>query len=105
MHFDELRIFAKVADLRSFSRAAEQLGLAKSHVSASVQQLEARLGARLLQRTTRSVRLTEDGERFLARCRDLLVDAEHLSAMFKPATVGLSGRLRIDLPNILARDV
>jgi DNA-binding transcriptional LysR family regulator len=105
MHFDELRIFTRVAELASFSRAAEQLGMAKSHVSASVQQLEARLGTRLLHRTTRSVRLTQDGERFLERSRELLVEAEQLGTMFKPAASGLSGRLRIDLPNILARDV
>lgn len=105
MNFDELRIFSRVADLGSFSRAAEQLGLAKGHVSTSVQQLEARLGTRLLKRTTRSVRLTQDGERFLERCKEFLVEAEQLHVMFKPASGGLTGRLRIDLPNVLARDV
>jgi DNA-binding transcriptional LysR family regulator len=105
MNLDELRIFSRVADLASFSRAAEQLGLAKGHVSTSVRQLEARLGTRLLQRTTRSVRLTPDGERFLDRCKELLIDAEQLQAMFQPASGGLSGRLRIDLPNIIARDI
>ncbi len=105
MNFEELRIFAKVADLLSFSRAAEQLGLAKGHVSSSVQQLEARLGTRLLHRTTRSVRLTPDGERFLERCKDLQAEAEQLSAMFKPSFAGLSGRLRIDLSNQIARDI
>lgn len=105
MNLDELRIFTRVADLTSFSRAAEQLGLAKGHVSTTVQQLEARLGTRLLQRTTRSVRLTPDGERFLDRCKELLADAEQLQAMFQPASGGLSGRLRIDMPTIIARDV
>ncbi len=105
MTFEELRIFAKVADLLSFSRAAEQLGLAKGHVSNSVQQLEARLGTRLLHRTTRSVLLTPDGERFLERCKDLQAEAEQLGAMFKPALGGLSGRLRIDLSNQIARDI
>jgi DNA-binding transcriptional LysR family regulator len=105
MDLDEMRIFARVADLASFSRAAEQLGLAKGHVSTSVRQLEARLGTRLLQRTTRSVRLTQDGERFLDRCKELLAEAEQLQAMFQPASGGLAGRLRIDLPNTLARDV
>jgi DNA-binding transcriptional LysR family regulator len=105
MNFDELRIFSRVADLASFSRAAEQLGLARGYVSTSVRQLEARLGTRLLQRTTRTVRLTQDGERFLERCKELLVEAEQLQAMFQPASGGLTGRLRIDLPNILARDV
>ncbi len=105
MNVDELRIFSKVADLASFSRAAEQLGLAKGHVSTSVRQLEERVGTRLLQRTTRSVRLTQDGERFLERCKEFLAEAEQLQAMFQPAASGLSGRLRIDMPNILARDL
>jgi len=105
MDLHELRIFATVAELASFSRAAEQLGLAKSRVSTSVQQLETQLGTRLLQRTTRSVRLTPDGERFLDRCKELLTEAEQLQAMFQPASSGLSGRLRIDLPNRIARDI
>ena len=105
MDLDELRIFSTVAELASFTRAADRLGLAKARVSTAVQHLEASLGTRLLQRTTRSVRLTPDGEQFLARCRDLLADAEHLQAMFQPAATGLRGRLRIDLPNVLARDV
>jgi DNA-binding transcriptional LysR family regulator len=105
MNFEELRIFSKVADLSSFSRAAEQLGLAKGHVSTSIRQLEAGLGTRLLQRTTRSVRLTQDGERFLDRCKELLAEAEQLQAMFQPVSGGLSGRLRIDLPSSFARDV
>jgi DNA-binding transcriptional LysR family regulator len=105
MDLQALRIFATVAELSSFSRAAEQLGLAKGRVSTAVQQLEARLGTRLLQRTTRSVRLTPDGERFLDRCKELLTEAEQLQAMFQPASAGLSGRLRIDLPNRLARDI
>ena len=105
MNLDELRIFSRVADLASFSRAAEQLGLARGHVSTSVRQLEARLGTRLLQRTTRSVHLTQDGERFLVRCQELLAEAEQLQAMFQSGSGGLSGRLRIDLPNTFARDV
>src|SRR3954471_9473191 len=104
MDLHELRIFATVAELASFTRAAEQLGLAKGRVSTAVQQLEAQVGARLLQRTTRSVRLTPDGERFLERCKELLTEAEQLQAMFQPASTGLTGRLRIDLPIRLARD-
>src|SRR5471032_1908424 len=104
MDFNELRIFSKVADLGSFSRAAEQLGLAKGHVSTSIQRLESCVGTRLLQRTTRSVRLTPDGERFLDRCKELMTEAEQLQAMFQPAASGLTGRLRIDLPNMVARD-
>ncbi|MGZ5179452.1 MAG: LysR substrate-binding domain-containing protein [Ramlibacter sp.] len=105
MDLDQLRVFARVADLASFSQAADQLGLAKSRVSAAVRQLEADVGARLLQRTTRRVRLTPDGEQFLDHCNELLADAEQLQAMFQPASSGLRGRVRIDLPNSLARDV
>ncbi len=91
MNVDELRIFSKVADLASFSRAAEQLGLAKGHVSTSVRQLEERVGTRLLQRTTRSVRLTQDGERFLERCKEFLAEAEQLRTLIQQRTTSLAG--------------
>ncbi len=102
MEIDALRIFAKVAELASFSRAAEQLGLTKARVSTAVQQLESQLGARLLQRTTRTVRLTPDGAQCLERCRGLLADADELQAMFQSSPAALRGRLRVDLPNSVA---
>tara|TARA_B100001105_G_C22363228_1_gene431329 strand:- start:457 stop:1374 length:918 start_codon:yes stop_codon:yes gene_type:complete len=105
MQLDELRIFARVAELASFTRAAEQLGLAKGRISAAVQQLEASVGSRLLERSTRHVKLTPDGEQFLERCQELLADAEQLQAMFQPAASGLRGRLRIDLSGTMARDL
>ncbi|WP_395703797.1 LysR substrate-binding domain-containing protein [Aquabacterium sp.] len=104
MDLESLRIFAKVAELASFSRAAEQLALPKARVSTAVQQLEARVGTQLLHRTTRVVRLTEDGRQFVERCRQLLVDAEQLQSMFTHNPAALRGRLRIDLPTVLARD-
>jgi DNA-binding transcriptional LysR family regulator len=105
MDLHELRIFATVAELASFSRAAEHLGLAKGRVSIAVQQLETQVGTRLLQRTTRRVRLTPDGEHFLGRCKELLTEAEQLEAMFRPTSRGLTGRLRIDLPTRMAREL
>ena len=105
MELTELRIFARVAELGSFTQAADQLGLAKGRVSVAVQQLEARLGTRLLQRTTRRVRLTPDGEQFLERCNELIADAELLQGMFQPSKGGTRGRVRIDLPNALAREL
>lgn len=105
MELNDLRVFARVAELGSFTQAAEQLGIAKSRVSTVVRQLETRVGARLLQRTTRHVRLTTDGEQFLDRCSQLIADAEQLQAMFRPATGGLQGRLRVDMPHVLARDL
>jgi DNA-binding transcriptional LysR family regulator len=58
-------MFVKVAELASFTRAAEHLGLSKARVSTGVQELELTVGSRLLQRSTRVVRLTPDGEQFL----------------------------------------
>ena len=105
MELDSLRIFAKVAELASFTRAAEHLGLAKARVSAGVQTLETQLGTRLLHRTTRTVRLTADGEQFLERCLLLLADAEELQALFRRSPGALRGRLRVDLPNHIARSL
>lgn len=105
MDLDQLRIFERVAELGSFTQAADQLGMAKGRVSTVVQQLEADVGARLLQRTTRRVRLTPDGEQFIERCKEVIADAEQLQGMFQPAAAGLRGRLRIDLSNALARDL
>ena len=105
MDLPQLRTFARVAELGSFTQAAEQLGQAKGRVSATVQALERSVGTRLLQRTTRRVSLTPDGERFLERALELLADAEQLHGLFTPDAGGLRGRLRIDLPTALARDL
>ncbi|VTU22623.1 D-malate degradation protein R [Variovorax sp. PBS-H4] len=105
MDLDALRIFAKVAELASFTRAAEQLGHPKARVSTAVQQLEGQLGTRLLHRTTRRVRLTQDGELFLERAKELVADAEELQAMFQQAPTALRGRLRVDLPVGIARHI
>src|SRR2546430_15084066 len=104
MEFDTLRIFARVAELASFTRAADQLGLAKGRVSMAVPQLEAQGGTRLLQRSTRRVRLTPDGEQFLEGCNDLLADAVQLQGLLQSATSGLRGLLRIDLNHSYASD-
>lgn len=105
MDTDLLRIFVRVAELESFTKAADQLGLAKGRVSTAVRRLELSMGTRLLHRTTRHVRLTADGEQFLARGKDLIAEAERLQGMFQLAKSGLRGRLRVDLPDTLARDL
>ena len=74
LDFNDLRVFEKVASLRSFSAASRALGLPKSNVSRSVARLEAELGTRLLQRTTRDVVLTEPGIFLMERCASILVD-------------------------------
>lgn len=97
-----LGVFRRVAQLGSFSRAAEQLGLAPSSVSSAVQKLERHLGARLLQRTTRQVRVSSDGELLLARCEDLLADADEVEQLFR-AGEGPAGLLRVEVPARMAR--
>jgi len=103
MDLESVRMFVRVADLGSFTRAGEQLGMPKSRVSLRVKELESEVGSRLLQRTTRVVRLTLDGEQFLARAKLFVDAADELSAMFQ-STSTLRGRVRIDLPIAMARD-
>lgn len=101
--FDLLRVFLRVAEIRNFTAAADQLGLPRATVSAAVQQLEARLGVRLLHRTTRRVALTPDGEVLFARADCLVADMEALERLFHPGAGRASGRLRVDLPSRIAR--
>jgi DNA-binding transcriptional LysR family regulator len=104
MTLDRMHIFARVAELASFTQAAEALGLPKASVSNAVQQLEAELGTRLLHRTTRRVSLTQDGQTFYERCKDLLADADELQTLFQqPGAQSLRGRVRVDMSTGLAR--
>lgn len=99
-----LHVFARVAELNSFTQAAEQLGMPRASVSTAVQQLENQLGTRLLHRTTRRVQLTQDGLVCYERCKDLLSDLEELQSLFQHAGgAALSGRVRIDMPSGMAR--
>ncbi|AUX46419.1 LysR family transcriptional regulator [Sorangium cellulosum] len=101
---ESLKIFVKVAELGSFTRAGEHLGMPKARVSLRLKALEAELGTRLLQRTTRVVRLTPDGEELLPRARRLALEADEIGGMFQAARA-LRGRVRIDLPVNFARDI
>ncbi|MCC5087219.1 LysR family transcriptional regulator [Xanthomonas campestris] len=100
---DTLRAFLRVAELGSFTRAAETLGLPKASVSTAVQRLEASLGTQLLHRTTRRVQLTADGTAFYQRSRDLLDDMDELQGMFQRDHSQLRGRLRVDMSAGIAR--
>ncbi|HAK35695.1 MAG TPA: LysR family transcriptional regulator [Pantoea sp.] len=104
-NLDALMVFARVAEMTSFTRAAESLGMQKGRVSAVIRELEAEVGATLLHRTTRSVQLTEDGRAFYSRARDLLAEAEELQSMFADQGAPLRGRLRVDMPTVLAQSV
>ena len=102
-NLEPILIFVTVAEMESFTHAADSLGIQKGRVSTAVRKLEEDLGVRLLHRTTRSVQLTEDGRVFHARARDLLADVDDLHSMFASDQVALRGRLRVDMPSELAR--
>jgi len=104
MDLDSVRVFLRVAELGSFTRAGEHLGLSKARASIRVGELEAALGTRLLHRSTRTVRLTTDGEQFALRARRLLSEADEVASMFT-APSNLRGRVRVDLPIGFARNV
>lgn len=92
-----LMIFMRSAQSCSFSEAARQLGMAPSAVSRAVLRLEDELGVRLLQRTTRSLTLTEDGNRFYERCQQILDDLEEAELEVKQSQSVAIGTLRLDL--------
>ncbi|WP_088154711.1 LysR family transcriptional regulator [Achromobacter xylosoxidans] len=100
---DLFRVYARVVECANFSRAADTLGLPRSTVSAAVQELEGRLGARLLNRTTRQVAPTQEGAAFYERCLRLVADMEEAENLFRHASVGPSGMLRVDVPGRVGR--
>ncbi|WP_024556173.1 LysR family transcriptional regulator [Franconibacter pulveris 1160] len=100
-----MQLFVRVAELESFSRAAETLGLPRGSVSRQIQALEATLGARLLHRTTRRVQLTQDGLVYYERARDLLANLDELDSLFLHDPASVSGRLRVDMPVAVAKNL
>lgn len=111
-----MQVFARVARLSSFSAAARELRLSPAAVSRHVAQLESHLGVRLVERTTRRVRPTEWGERYLARCEQIVDDLEALESEVGSGEGGAVGTLRVSagvalgeeyvaplLPDFLAR--
>ncbi|KMV32572.1 LysR family transcriptional regulator [Franconibacter pulveris] len=100
-----MQLFVRVAELESFSRAAETLGLPRGSVSRQIQALEATLGARLLHRTTRRVQLTQDGMVYYERARDLLANLDELDSLFLHDPASVSGRLRVDMPVAVAKNL
>lgn len=102
---DALSVFVRVAEMRSFTQAAQHLGIQKGRASTLVRRLEREIGVALLHRTTRRVQLTADGHAFYSRARDLLADADDLNSMFTAEGTPLRGRLRVDMPTELAQSV
>ncbi len=100
---DLFRIFARVVECSNFTRAADTLDMPRSSVSAAVQELERRVGARLLHRTTRKVAPTQDGSAFYARCLSVIADVESTENLFRQTAAQPSGRLRVDVPGRIGR--
>lgn len=98
-----LSIFARVAERRSFVRAARDLGMTQSGVSNAIARLEEQLDVRLLARTTRSVGLTEDGLALFERSRQILADLDEAEQVLTRSRLTPSGRLRIDMPICFGR--
>jgi len=95
----EIAAFVEVARQRSFVRAAEQMDLSVSAVSRAVAALEARLGVRLLQRSTRNVALSEAGRLHMARCEALLAELTDAEAAVSERNTALRGSLRVSVPS------
>jgi DNA-binding transcriptional LysR family regulator len=96
--FDEMTSFVRVVEAGSISKAAEQLGMAKSGVSRRLAELESRLGVRLLNRTTRRSSLTDAGRSYYEGAVKLLSDVAELDAVVADSEASLKGRLRLAAP-------
>lgn len=94
----EIECFIAVAELGSFVKAADALGISKAAVSRTVLELEARLGSRLMQRTTRRLSLTEAGSLYLERCKQIVADLEAADDLLSAGTARPAGLLRINAP-------
>lgn len=100
---DAMRLFVRIVELGSFTAAADDLDLPRATVTHTIKRLEARLGAQLLQRTTRRVRASREGEAYYSHCVRLLADVDAVEADFRQASAQPRGRLRVDLPAQMAR--
>ncbi len=101
---NDLYYFAKVVEAGGFAAAGRLLGIPKSRLSRRIAELEERLGARLLQRTTRSLKLTAVGERYLRHCQAMLLEAEMADEAVASMSSEPRGRLRMSCPVGLAHE-
>lgn len=100
-----MRVFTRIVELQAFGKAADSLALPRASVTQLIKQLEAHLGAALLQRTTRHVSPTLDGQAYYQRCVALLAELDELEGAFAEGGTNPHGKLRVDLPASLAQRV
>jgi DNA-binding transcriptional LysR family regulator len=102
-NFSDIMVFVRVVDTHSFVAAAQTLGMSASAISKAITRLEERLGARLLNRTTRSLSLTDVGTAFYERCRDALGQIELAESEVAESRGVPRGKLRVDVPVSVGR--
>ncbi|MEX1993734.1 MAG: LysR family transcriptional regulator [Steroidobacteraceae bacterium] len=103
--FQAMQAFSRVAELGSFTRAADELGLSRAMVSTHVRRLEKRFGLRLLNRTTRKVALTPAGAEYLGHCRRIFAELSAAEETLQRAKEQPTGRLRVDVPGSFGRHI
>lgn len=96
-----MELFVKLADLGSFTRVAEQLNTSKSLISKEITRLEEEIGARLLHRSTRKLQLTQVGEGYLQRCREILLKMDDADSYVQDLQQQPKGKLKINAPMAL----
>ncbi|HET7301081.1 MAG TPA: LysR family transcriptional regulator [Oleiagrimonas sp.] len=96
-HLNALHLFTRIVEARSFSRAADMLDIPRATATHAIKQLEARLSTRLLERTTRHVRPTPDGQAFYERCVHVLSELDDAEASLRHAAADPRGTLRVDM--------
>lgn len=99
---DAMRLFTRIVDLGSFTAAAEDVGVPRATATYTLQQLEQRLGVRLLHRTTRHVSPTLDGQAYYERCQRVLAELEEAESFLGEAAANPKGKLRVDLQSTMA---
>jgi LysR family transcriptional regulator for bpeEF and oprC len=100
-----MTLFIRVVEAQSFSKAAETLSMPRSSVTTAIKNLEQQLGAVLLRRSTRTLSLTDAGERYYASCRAILADIAHAEQDLAGNASAPRGRVRADMPGALGRAV
>lgn len=106
-HLQKLQIYVRVVETQSFTHTAETLGLHRPLISKAIKQLEDELGVRLLNRTTRKVNMTLEGEAFYQKSLQLLEDFDAIFNSFRPnlQPLNISGKLRINVPITIAKAI
>jgi LysR family transcriptional regulator for bpeEF and oprC len=103
--FRAMEAFVHVVETGSFLKAAHRLSLPRSSITMTIQKLERHLGVRLINRTTRTLRLTADGEAYYERCRAILADLDAAENGLREGYKGARGKLRVDMPASIGRSI